>query len=171
VCLAASFVAGGCGEGEGGINPPPGGGGMPGGVRPPGIRQIMGKIGRGPGALTPTIGNELKQDPPPWETIQGQAKDYAQSVSELGKYDPPRGAKEAWTKVTADFVETAAELEKAALAKDKEAARSAHDQLQNSCNSCHQEHRRMGRGGGPGGFGPPPGGPGGPGGPPPAGRP
>ncbi len=177
VGLIVLLAAGGCSESDNEIQanqPPPGAGG--GG--PPGIRQIMNKLGRGPNALTPVIGNELQQEPPPWDTIQGQAKEYAQSAAELGKFDPPKGAKESWVKLTAAFADSGAELEKAAMAKDKEAARLSHDQLKNSCNACHQEHRRMGRGGGgPGGpGGPPPGGPGGrggfggpPGGPPPGG--
>jgi hypothetical protein len=170
VWIIVMLSAGGCTEADSEDQPnlpPPGtGGGMPGGGGPtggggsPGIRQIMVKLAKGPNALTSVIGNELQQDPPPWDTIQGQAKEYAQSAAELGKYDPPKGAKESWAKLTAAFAESGAELERAAMAKDKEAARLSHDQLKNSCNACHQEHRRMGRGGGPGG--PPPGGPGGP---------
>ena len=186
VLMIVSLVAVGCSDGdtEGQANePPPGAGGGPGGGGSRGIRQIMGKLAKGPGSLTDVIGNELKQETPPWETIQGQAKEYAQSAAELGTYEPPKGAKESWAKLTAEFAESGAELERAAMAKDKEAARLSHDQLKNSCNACHQEHRRMGRGGGPGGppggpppggqGGPPPGGfgrpPGGPGGPPPGG--
>ena len=185
VWMIVTLAAGGCDEADNAeqVNlPPPGaGGGMPGGGGPPGgggspgIRQIMGKLTKGPNSLTPLIGNELQQDPPPWETIQGQAKEYAQSAAELGQYDPPKGAKESWIKLTAAFAESGAELERAAMAKDKDAARLSHDQLKNSCNACHQEHRRMGRGGGgPGGpGGPPPGGfgrpPGASGGPPPGG--
>jgi hypothetical protein len=185
--LAALMMVGGCGEGDGKFqeaeSPPGGAGGMPGGGGPggggpgsPGIKQIMNKLTKGPNSLTPVIGNELGQNPPPWETIQGHTKEYSQSASELGKYDPPKGAKESWIKFTAAFAESAAELDKAAIAKDKETAKVAHDQLKNSCNACHQEHRRMGGGGrgGPAGFGPRggPGGPppgGGPGGPPPGG--
>jgi hypothetical protein len=153
VCLAAGLVAGGCGEGEAedqAAQAPPGaGGGMPGGGAPvsPGIKKIMGKLAKGPNSLTPLIGNELGQNPPPWETIQGQTKEYAQSASELGTYDPPRGAKESWIKLTTAFAESAAELDKAAVAKNKETAMVAHDQLKNSCNACHQQHRRMGGGG------------------------
>jgi hypothetical protein len=184
VWMIVSLVAGGCNDGDNQdqVNgaPPGADGGMPGGGGPgggggsPGIKQIMGKLTKGPNSLTPLIGNELQQDPPPWDTIQGQAKEYAKSAAELGTYDPPKGAKESWAKLTAAFAESGAELERAAMAKDKEAARLSHDQLKNSCNACHLEHRRMGRGGGPGGpGGPPPGGfgrpPGGPGGPPPGG--
>jgi mono/diheme cytochrome c family protein len=128
----------------------------------------MVKLAKGPQSLTPVIGNELGQDPPPWETIQGQTKEYAASATELGNYEPSKGTKESWRALTAAFAKSATDLDKAAGAKNKEAAKTAHEELKASCNACHQEHRRMGRGGGgPPGFGPPPGGPGGP----PPGRP
>jgi hypothetical protein len=172
MCFTGLLLVGGCSEGDG--QPPmgqlPQGGPAAAGPPTPGIKQIMVKLAKGPQSLTPIIGNELNQDPPPWETIQGQTKEYVASASELGKYDPPKGAKESWIKLTAAFADSAVELDRAASAKDKDAARVAHDQLKNSCNACHQPHRGMGRAGGgrpPGG--PPPGGPGGPppGGPPP----
>jgi Cytochrome C' len=153
VCLAASLAVAGCGESEGedqnDQSPPGTAGGMRGksGPAPPGIKQIMGKVAKGPNSLTPVIGKELDLDPPPWESIQAQTKDYAQSASNLGKYDPPKGSKESWTKLTAAFAESAAELDRAAMAKNKETAKVAHDQLKNSCNACHQEHRGMGRAG------------------------
>ena len=101
-CLAALLLAGGCGEGDTedhGDPPPPGvAGGMPGGGGPgaAGIKQIMIKLAKGPNSLTPVIGNELSQDPTPWETIQAQTKEYSQSASEMGKYNPPKGTKESW---------------------------------------------------------------------------
>jgi Cytochrome C' len=172
VCLTALLLASGCEEGDGADqvaqSPPGAGGGMPGGggTVSPGIKQIMTKLAKGPNALTPVIGNELGKNPPPWETIQGQTKEFSQSASELGKYDPPKGAKESWIKLTTAFAESAAELDQAAKAKNKETAMVAHDQLKNSCNACHQQHRGMG---GAGRGGPPALGPrGGPGGPPPA---
>jgi hypothetical protein len=178
--FAALLMVGGCGDGDGKFqeaDPPPGGaGGMPGGGGPggggprsPGIRQIMNKLTKGPNSLTPVIGNELGQNPPPWETIQGQTKEYSQSASELGKYDPPKGTKDSWIKFTTAFAESADELDRAAIAKNKEAAMVAHDQLKISCDACHKEHRRMGGGGrgGPPGFG----GRGGPSGQPPGGQP
>ena len=117
VWMIVLLSAGGCNEAdnvnEANLTPPgagggmPGGGGPPGGGSSPGIRQIMGKLAKGPNSLTPVIGNELQQDPPPWDTIQGQAKEYAQSATELAKYDPPKGSKESWTKLTGAFAESA----------------------------------------------------------------
>jgi hypothetical protein len=207
--LAASVailpLIGGCDSGAGDkANPPeavagppagpggpgPGGPGGPGGLEEgwkssPEIKQIMKKLGMGPRALTGAIGTALKADTPAWDAIQAQTKDYAQSAAELAKYEPTKGSKESWEKQVAAFSSAAADLDKAAQAKDKDAALAAHKALNTSCMNCHREHRTMGPGmggggmrgpGGPGGFrgGPPPGGPGGPppggpGGPPPGG--
>jgi hypothetical protein len=130
----------------------------------------MTKLGKGPNALTPTLGNELKADPPAWETIQGQTREYARLAADMAKYDPPKGSKESWAKHTGDYAESASELDKAAQARDKAAALAAHGELARSCMGCHREHRvMMGPPGGgppggfpggpPPGFGPPPGGP------------
>ena len=65
VSTIVSLVAVGCSDGdtEGQANePPPGAGGGPGGGGSRGIRQIMGKLAKGPGSLTDVIGNELKQE-------------------------------------------------------------------------------------------------------------
>src|SRR5262249_41272608 len=112
----------------------------------------------------------LKEAEPPWETIQPQAHEYSEQAAALGQYDPPKGAKESWQKLAVEFAANAAELDKAAQAKDKDAALEAHSELANSCMACHREHRRMGPG--RGGMGPPPGaGSGGPPGAPPPGSP
>jgi cytochrome c556 len=124
----------------------------------PPIRGIMTKIGKGPQSLHQSLSGELKADPPPWETIQPQAKEYAELAGTLGKLEPPKGSKESWAKSTDSFLESATALERAADAKDKKAALEAHAQLSKSCMACHREHR-----GGPGG---PAGGPGRPAGPP-----
>jgi hypothetical protein len=185
ICVAVWPLFSGCdGAGGGGPEdqasqgPPgtpapsgPGGPGQGGGQGPSSpIKQVMTRLAKGPDSLTPVLGKELKENPPPWETIQGQAKEYARLAADLGKYSPPKGSKESWAKSTADYAALAVDLDQAAQAKDKDAALAAHGQLSNSCNDCHREHRMMR--GGPGGFqggpqgggGPPRGYPGGPGG-------
>jgi hypothetical protein len=142
--------------------PPPlgGPGAVEGGGAPSGIRQIMNRVAKGPNSLTSVLGRELNEAQPPWETIQGQTREFAQLAADMGKHDPPKGSKESWARLTAAYAGTAAELDKAAQARAKDEAVAAHDQLKNSCMSCHREHRTMGRGmGGPPGFGPPGGGP------------
>ena len=79
------FLSGGCSGDADTTQAPPGpgvgtGAGGPAGPGPasnPGIRQIMGKLNKGPSALTLLIKSELAQDPPPWDIIQGQTKEYA----------------------------------------------------------------------------------------------
>jgi hypothetical protein len=148
VCLTALLLfAGGCDEGTGvgqevrsllaAADQTPGDGGP----ASRGIKQMMGKLAKGPKSLTPEIGNALSQNPPPWKTIQGQTKEFSRLASEMGKYNAPKGAKRSWIKLTTAYAESASELDRAAAAKDKDAAKVAHDRLKNSCNACHQQHR------------------------------
>ena len=135
-----------------------------------GLSAIMIAIGKGPDALTPTLGKELKSDPPAWDSIREHADTYLGHVRKMADFDPPKGEKEAWLEATTAFAENAIDLDEAAKAEDLEAAKNAHDALTNSCMACHKVHRVMpapGGRGGPGGGGRRPGG--GPGGPPPGG--
>jgi hypothetical protein len=140
----------GCNNGPsnagGGAPNPPGGGGPSG--PPTSIKGIMGKVTRGPMSLHFQIEKELKADNPDWAKIQPQASEYAQLAADLGKYDPPKGTKDSWGKLTSDYSASASALDNAAKAKDKDGAKSAHAKLANSCNTCHREHRTMGPPGG-----------------------
>jgi mono/diheme cytochrome c family protein len=109
----------------------------------------MNKLTKGPQSLTMVIGGELKSDQPPWDTIGPQAKEFAQLAGTMGKYDPPKGDKESWERLTTAYADSAAALERAAQAKDREAALAAHKALAGSCQACHMQHRGMGPGGGP----------------------
>jgi hypothetical protein len=134
----------------------------------------MTKLTKGPNSLTPVIEKELNSDAPPWETIQGQTKEFAQLAAAMGKNTPPKGHMESWEKLTSAYTEWASDLDAAAQAKSKDAALEAHGKLAGSCMACHREHREMRKGGGgPPGFGPPGGPPGfgPPGGPPGSGPP
>lgn len=134
------------GQGFGG---PPGMGGGPGQPRGP-IHEIMMKLFKGPQSLKDSIGRELKNDAPPWETIQPQTKEFSQLAASVSKYDPPKGSKESWTKLTGSFTESAAALDRAAQGKNKDDAQAALTTLSQSCMTCHRQHK-----GGPGGMGPP----------------
>jgi hypothetical protein len=184
---APNVVNAPAGPGGPGGAPPPGGG-VPGGPGPGGgrsspIRNLMMKINdRNPNALTKSIARGLESNQPDWPTLEKQAGEFVQVTNDLAKYDPPRGSKESWDKLTKTFQESASELDQAVRAKKRDDAVAASTELSNSCMQCHREHRRMPGGGfgrpgggppggrfGPPGGGPPPGG-GGPsgGGPPPA---
>src|SRR5690242_20455703 len=136
---------------SGGPGGMPGGGGGP----PSPIGQSMKKMQ----GLSKGVGRELTQSETlSWDTIQTQTKEYAQEAASLGKYDPPKGDKDSWAKLTASFASSAENLDKAATAKDKDATQAAQAVLNKSCMGCHSAHR-----GGPGGgMGRPGGRPGGP---------
>ena len=162
--LLTALVLGpvGCGDDSGAVppGPGPGPGPAPGGMGAepvganPTIRQIMGKLTKGPGSLTAVIGKALEADAPPWDTIGPQAQEYARLAASMSENNPPRGTKESWTKLTSEFASASEALNKAAQAKDRDAALEAHGVLTGSCMGCHREHRR-----GPGMGGPPMGGP------------
>jgi cytochrome c556 len=144
--------------------------GAPGPTSNPKLKAIMTKVGKGPQSLQDSLKAAVNEASPAWDTIQPKAKEYAALAAETSSYDPPRGDKSSWTKLTQSFAESATELDKSASAKDKEKTLTALDSLGNSCKACHNQHRMRGPGGGgpPGGprrggpGGPPPGGPGGP---------
>jgi hypothetical protein len=124
-------------------------------------KQIMAKLNRGPQSLTPVIGKALEAEPPAWDAITPQTEEYARLATALSKNEPSRGSKESWEKLTTAFAASAQALNKAAQAKDRDAALEAHDAINGSCMECHREHRRGGPGmGGPGMGGPGMGGPG-----------
>jgi hypothetical protein len=141
---------------DNGGGPPSGlGFGGLGGPRGP-IREAMVKLFKGPQSLKDSIGRQLNSDPPAWEAIQPQAKEFAQLATTLSKYDPPKGSKDSWMKLTDAFAKSAATLDRAVEAKNKDEALAAHAALSNNqtCRECHQAHRGGPGGMGPGAFGP-----------------
>ena len=97
--------------------PPPGAGAAAAGPGPeppldtkngtPTIKQIMGRLTKGPNSLTPVIGKALEAETPDWSTIQPQTDEYARLAAALGQNKPRRGSPESWAKLTAAFSESA----------------------------------------------------------------
>jgi hypothetical protein len=109
--------------------------------KPPSIKEVMGKLNKGPDCVKSVLTKELKADPPNWQAIQKQSKEYVQGTEALEKATPKKGDKESWTKLTKAYHESAVALETAAQSKDKNAAVAANTKLGTSCMSCHREHR------------------------------
>ena len=141
-------LSSGCGKGKNAAQAGAPVGPGDGGAASPKIKQIMMKIGRGPQALNGTVGRELDAEPPAWDALQPQAKEYAQLATELGQTDAPKGSAESWKQLTSAYAESAAALDRAAQARDQTAAKAAHGKLTESCKGCHQQHRGMGPRGG-----------------------
>src|SRR5262249_44959044 len=102
------------------------------------------------------VAKALEPQEPDWASLQKQTGEYAKLASDFGKADPPKGDKDSWSKLTLAFATSAAELDRAAQAKNRDAALDAHEKIAGSCMQCHREHRMMGMG--RGGMGMPPGG-------------
>jgi hypothetical protein len=115
----------------------------------------MGRLTKGPNSLTPVIGKALEAESPDWGAIQPQTDEYARLAAAMVKNTPRKGSPESWAKLSTAFSESADALNKAAKAKNRDAASDAHSQITGSCMECHRQHRTMGRGmGGPGMGGP-----------------
>ncbi|WZO99776.1 cytochrome C [Isosphaeraceae bacterium EP7] len=107
----------------------------------PTIKEIMGKLCKGPKSLTPTIAKELKAENPDWTTLETQSKEFAVLAADLLKNTPAKGTDDSWKKLAGDYSTQATSLEKATAKKNKEAALEAHGKLAASCKACHSQHK------------------------------
>jgi cytochrome c556 len=105
------------------------------------VKEVMGKVNKGPTALFPTIRKGLNADAPDWPELQKQAKEISSLVDSLGKKEPPRGEKESWAKFTKAYAADAKTLADAAEKKDKDAMIGAHAKITKACTACHNMHR------------------------------
>ena len=105
------------------------------------IKDIMGKLNKGPTSLCPTLGKQLKENAPSWDSIQKEAKEFVGLAEALGKADPPKGEKGSWAALTKEYVANARSLDAAAQKKDGPAAVAAHGKLAGACATCHKAHR------------------------------
>jgi hypothetical protein len=104
-------------------------------------KEIMGKLNKGPNALTPTLKRGLQKTPPDWGDIQDEAKEYANLTATLAKTEAPRGDKDSWAKLTKEYADLGKSLADAAEKKDKNAALAAHGKISRICTACHKAHR------------------------------
>jgi hypothetical protein len=107
----------------------------------PTIKEIMGKLCKGPKSLTPTIAKELTAATPNWTSLEKQAKEFAVLAADLLKNSPKKGSGDSWKKLAGAYSDQATSLEKAMVKKDKSAALEAHGKLAASCKACHTAHR------------------------------
>jgi hypothetical protein len=110
-------------------------------AKTPTIKEVMGKLTKGPNSLTTTIGKELGADEPTWDDIKKQSQEFCTFANALGKNKPPKGDVNSWSKLTEAYAENAKALSEAADKMDKKAAVAAHKKLQASCMNCHKAHR------------------------------
>ncbi len=105
------------------------------------VKEIMGKLNKGPNSLCPSLGKALRSANPSWDDVQKQSKEFVELAEEMTQADPPKGSKASWDKLTKAYVANAKALSTAADKKDKTAAQAAVKSLQGSCKSCHSAHK------------------------------
>jgi cytochrome c556 len=94
------------------------------------IKEMMTKVHKGEKAALTRVGAELKKEGLDWEQLAKDAKEFT-DLGELLKtgaspYTSPKR-----------YIDSAAELTKAAKDKDRKAATTAFGNLSRSCNACH----------------------------------
>src|SRR5947209_16573397 len=66
----------------------------------PDVKAIMGKLNKGPKALTSTLRKDLAAGEPDWDKVQNDAKEFSRLAEMMGKNEPPKGEKASWDKLT-----------------------------------------------------------------------
>jgi hypothetical protein len=107
----------------------------------PTVKEIMGKLHKGPHAALNEIKVDLQDATPDWPEIQRLSKDLTTLGAALTKNDPPRGDKGAWGKLTKKYADNAKALDDAAKKKDAKDALAYQGKLMGSCTECHKAHR------------------------------
>jgi cytochrome c556 len=111
--------------------------------KPSEVKQIMVKVNKTGTGLFSVVAQELRQDDPNWDEVKKDTKEIARLGAMLGKYDPPRGEKDSWQKLTKAYADNTKALEAASAKMDKDAANAVRAKLSESCDVCHKAHRKQ----------------------------
>jgi hypothetical protein len=65
----------------------------------PSIKDVMGKLYKGPNASMSKLKNELNATPPEWKQVQGRTKDFVTLAEALAKNEPRKGDKASFKKL------------------------------------------------------------------------
>jgi hypothetical protein len=108
-------------------------------AKPKNIGEIMKKAHLGEGALRAAVIKSLKTND--YETAGKTAKAWVAISGHLGSFNPPKGDKESWKKLTKTYAATVKDLEKAIGKKDGKEAMAVIKKINTSCGKCHNAHR------------------------------
>ena len=107
--------------------------------KPKDISEIMKKGHNGKKSLLAAIGNDLKNDK--WDEVKKNAEVMKVYGETIGEFDPPKGDKASWKKMTEKYKEETADMFKAAEKKDAAGVDKVVKSIQNSCKGCHSAHK------------------------------
>ncbi len=107
--------------------------------KPKDIKEIMNKGHKGKKALLNVVGNELKAEK--WDKVQEATEQMKVFGETIGDFDPPKGDKESWKKMTDKYKEQTKKMDEAADKKDAAGTEKALKMVQDSCKGCHSQHK------------------------------
>jgi hypothetical protein len=108
--------------------------------KPKDIGEIMKKAHAGDEALRTAITSALKAKD--FEKAAPPSRAWAALASHLGTFDPPRGSKTSWEKLTKRYGDQVKTLAKAIEDKNAKAATAELKKINTSCGACHTPHRK-----------------------------
>jgi cytochrome c556 len=109
----------------------------------PSIKEIMGKLHKGPNAPLAKLKTALKASTPHWKEVQQLSKDFVNLGAGLARNEPPRGDKSAFVQLADTYYQSAKALDAAAKAEDTARARAALNRIGASCKACHAAHKQQ----------------------------
>lgn len=107
----------------------------------PSVEKVMAKLHKGSNSEQKALQKQVQATPTNWEAIGKITKDFVILGAALGKNDPPKGDKESWKKLSAQYLATAEELDKAATDKDLDKLKATQKKMGGSCKACHTAHK------------------------------
>src|SRR5258708_6103174 len=107
----------------------------------PSIKDVMGKLHKGPNSPLAQLKKGLQGDSPNWKELQGTTKEFVTYGSALPKDEPPKGDKEDFKKLAIAYYDNAKTLDDAARKEDLAGTQAALGKLSSSCMPCHKTHR------------------------------
>jgi cytochrome c556 len=107
--------------------------------KPESIKEIMKKAHAGDEAFRSSIGKALKAKD--FESAATTMKAWSALAPHLGSFDPPKGDKESWKKMTKKYAENVKALTKAIDDKDARAAGKDLKAINSMCVTCHKAHK------------------------------
>jgi cytochrome c556 len=107
--------------------------------KPKSISAILKKAHAGDEAFRASIAEALKEKD--FEKAGTTMKAWGALAPHLGDFDPPKGDKKSWEKLTKKYANDVKALSKAVTNKNAKAATAALKTINDSCGKCHTAHR------------------------------
>jgi hypothetical protein len=114
-------------------------GGALAGDKPESIGELMEKAHDGDEAFRASVAKALKAKD--FDAAATTMKAWAALAPHLGKFNPPKGGKESWKKLTKKYADSVKALSKAIDSKDAKAAGKELKAINSSCATCHKAHK------------------------------